>query len=68
MRIPAAWTMKGRRIKYVLRKLGERSLSRQLLYRRKQEAKAACRDEYPARTITVDVPFEFNLIDLAWRY
>lgn len=36
MRIPAAWKMKGRRIKYVTRKLGERYLSRELLYRKKQ--------------------------------
>ncbi|MEZ5066359.1 MAG: asparagine synthase (glutamine-hydrolyzing) [bacterium] len=36
MRIPAAWHMKKRRIKYVTRKLGERYLSRELLYRKKQ--------------------------------
>ncbi len=36
MRIPASWQMKNRRIKYVLRKLGERSLSKELLYRKKQ--------------------------------
>ena len=36
MRIPAAWKMKGRRIKYVTRKLGERYLSKDLLYRKKQ--------------------------------
>ncbi len=36
MRIPAEWKMKHRRIKYVTRKLGERYLSRELLYRKKQ--------------------------------
>jgi len=36
MRIPASWQMKNRRIKYILRKLGERSLSKELLYRKKQ--------------------------------
>jgi asparagine synthase (glutamine-hydrolysing) len=36
MRIPAEWKMKARRIKYVTRKLGERYLSRELLYRKKQ--------------------------------
>jgi asparagine synthase (glutamine-hydrolysing) len=36
MRIPAAWKMKGRRIKYITRKLGERYLPRDLLYRKKQ--------------------------------
>jgi asparagine synthase (glutamine-hydrolysing) len=36
MRIPAAWKMKRRRIKYVTRKLGERYLSKELLYRKKQ--------------------------------
>jgi asparagine synthase (glutamine-hydrolysing) len=36
MRIPAGWKMKGRRIKYVTRKLGERYLPRDLLYRKKQ--------------------------------
>ena len=35
-RIPASLKMKNRRIKYVLRKLGERYLSRELLYRKKQ--------------------------------
>jgi asparagine synthase (glutamine-hydrolysing) len=36
MRIPAAWKMKRRRIKYMTRKLGERYLSHELLYRTKQ--------------------------------
>jgi asparagine synthase (glutamine-hydrolysing) len=36
MRIPAGWKMKGRRIKYITRKLGERYLPRDLLYRKKQ--------------------------------
>jgi asparagine synthase (glutamine-hydrolysing) len=36
MRIPAGLKMKSRRIKYVTRKLGERYLSRSLLYRKKQ--------------------------------
>jgi asparagine synthase (glutamine-hydrolysing) len=36
MRIPARWKLKRRRIKYMTRKLGERYLSRELLYRKKQ--------------------------------
>jgi len=36
MRIPANWQMKSRRIKYITRKLGERYLSKELLYRKKQ--------------------------------
>lgn len=36
MRLPAEWKMKNRRIKYITRKLGERYLSRELLYRKKQ--------------------------------
>jgi len=36
MRIPAPWKMKSRRLKYVPRRLGERYLSRKLLYRKKQ--------------------------------
>jgi asparagine synthase (glutamine-hydrolysing) len=36
MKIPASWKMKNRRIKYVLRKMGERYLSREVLYRKKQ--------------------------------
>ena len=36
MKIPAAWQMKKRRLKYIPRKLGERYLSKGLLYRKKQ--------------------------------
>jgi asparagine synthase (glutamine-hydrolysing) len=36
MRIPAAWQMRKGRIKYIPRRLGERYLSRELLYRDKQ--------------------------------
>lgn len=36
MRTPASWKMKRRRIKYVTRKLGQRYLPRELLYRKKQ--------------------------------
>ncbi|HEX6052247.1 MAG TPA: asparagine synthase (glutamine-hydrolyzing) [Gemmatimonadaceae bacterium] len=36
MRLPAEWKMKSRRIKYVTRKLGERYLPHDLLYRKKQ--------------------------------
>ena len=36
MRLPAAWKMKHSRLKYVTRKLGERYLPHDLLYRRKQ--------------------------------
>lgn len=36
MKIPASWQMKGRRLKYIPRKLGERYLSKELLYRKKQ--------------------------------
>lgn len=43
-------------------------VQREILYRRMQAAKQRCREEHPPRTTTVDVPFEFNLIDLRWRY
>jgi asparagine synthase (glutamine-hydrolysing) len=36
MRIPAPWKLKARRIKYMARKLGERYLPHELLYREKQ--------------------------------
>ncbi|MFQ5669010.1 MAG: asparagine synthase (glutamine-hydrolyzing) [Acidobacteriota bacterium] len=36
MKIPAGWKVKGRRIKYLTRKMGKRYLSRHLLYRKKQ--------------------------------
>jgi len=36
MKIPASWQMKRRRLKYIPRKLGERYLSKELLYRKKQ--------------------------------
>jgi asparagine synthase (glutamine-hydrolysing) len=36
MRLPAEWKMKSRRIKYIPRKLGERYLPHDLLYRKKQ--------------------------------
>lgn len=36
MKIPASWQMKERRLKYIPRKLGERYLSKELLYRKKQ--------------------------------
>jgi asparagine synthase (glutamine-hydrolysing) len=36
LRLPAEWKMRARRIKYLTRKLGERYLSRELLYRKKQ--------------------------------
>ncbi|MDX1481466.1 MAG: hypothetical protein R3315_07315 [Woeseiaceae bacterium] len=52
----------------VFERIDNPDVQREILYRRMQEAKAACQEEHPARTITVDVPFEFNLIDLAWRY
>ncbi|MCH9004556.1 MAG: asparagine synthase (glutamine-hydrolyzing) [Proteobacteria bacterium] len=35
-KIPASWQMKQRRLKYIPRKLGERYLSKELLYRKKQ--------------------------------
>lgn len=36
LKIPAQWQMKGGRLKYIPRKLGERYLSKGLLYRKKQ--------------------------------
>ena len=36
MKIPASWQMKNSRLKYITRKLGERYLSKELLYRKKQ--------------------------------
>jgi hypothetical protein len=43
-------------------------VQRELLYRRMAAAKADCRERYPRRTTTVEVPFDFNFIDLSWRY
>lgn len=43
-------------------------VQREILYRRMQEAKAACRETYPERMIEVEVPFDVNLIDLSWRF
>jgi asparagine synthase (glutamine-hydrolysing) len=36
MRIPASWQMQSHRIKYITRQLGERYLSKKLLYRKQQ--------------------------------
>ena len=43
-------------------------VQRELLYRRMQKAKATCRERFPEQTMTVDVPFDFNIFDLSWRY
>ena len=43
-------------------------VQREIIYRRMQEAKQRCRESHPLRMTTVEAPFEFNLIDLHWRY
>jgi len=43
-------------------------VQREIIYRRMQEAKQLCRKAHPLRMTTVEVPFDFNLIDLRWRY
>lgn len=43
-------------------------VQREILYRRMQDEKVACRAEWPERTVTAEQPFRFNLVDLTWRY
>lgn len=43
-------------------------VQREVLYRRMQEAKALCREQYPEITTSVRVPFDFKVFDLTWRY
>jgi len=43
-------------------------VQREILYRRMQEAKAACRVEFPEQTQNEEVPFDVNLVNLTWRY
>ena len=43
-------------------------VQREVLTTRKSEAKRECRERYPERTTVVEVPFEFNIVDLEFRY
>lgn len=43
-------------------------VQREVLARRMGEAEALCRSEFPRRTITVQRPFEFNIVDLERRF
>ena len=43
-------------------------VQRELIYRRSQEAKATCREEFPERTIEVELPLDVNVVDLDWRF
>ena len=43
-------------------------VQREVLATRKEHAKRDCREAYPARTVTVEEPFRFNLIDLEARF
>jgi len=43
-------------------------VQRELLYRQSQEAKASCREEFPERTIEVELPLDINVVDLEWRF
>ena len=43
-------------------------VQREVLATRKDQAKRDCRAAFPARTVTVEEPFRFNLIDLSFRF
>lgn len=43
-------------------------VQREVLATRKERAKRECREQFPARTITVRQGFRFNLLDLRYRY
>ena len=34
----------------------------------RDKARAACREQFPERLVTVDEPFRFNLVDLRFRF
>jgi hypothetical protein len=33
-----------------------------------EDATGVCREQFPRRTVTVRQPFQFNLVDLEFRY
>ena len=43
-------------------------VQREWLYRRMQTAKAECRSTYPQRHVDVERSFEFNVVNLRWRF
>ena len=43
-------------------------VQREVLARRMRDAEELCRSEFPRRTITVQRPFEFNIVDLDPRF
>ncbi len=43
-------------------------VQREVLYRRKQAAKADCREQFPEISTTISVPLDVNLLDFHWRY
>jgi len=43
-------------------------VQREVLATRKAQAKLDCREAHPARTVTVEEPFRFNLIDFEFRF
>ncbi len=43
-------------------------VQREWLYRRMQAAKAECRSTYPQRSVDVERPLEFNVVNLRWRF
>ena len=43
-------------------------VQREVLYRRKQAAKADCREQFPEQIRMINVPLDVNLLDFRWRY
>lgn len=43
-------------------------VQREVLARRMEDATGVCREQFPRRTVTVRQPFQFNLVDLEFRY
>lgn len=43
-------------------------VQREILYRRMQDAKAACRSEFPKLTRSEERPLDISVIDLTWRF
>ena len=43
-------------------------VQREWLYRRMQAAKSECRSTHPQRHVDVERPFQFNVVNLRWRF
>lgn len=43
-------------------------VQREVLATRKERAARDCRAAFPARTVTIEEPFHFNLVDLEFRW